>query len=462
MFKAFITGTTKTAGIGAGNNAGIWSYAGTTGSLLAQTGVTHAPGTTDAIFAGLSDPAVQADGSIAFTGGLKGGDVTKTPNNSTGVWLRKNGTTGLIVRQSGPAADVSNATYKQFAQIVTQDVDDVAFLATMAGKDLKASANLGLWGADLSGALHSVIHTGQAITIGSAQRTVTAIHVFPTTTKEKGQSRSVDTLNGLLTFGLSFADKASAICVATPTASGFDLESAAATWDTSVPGVANAKFAAFGNPAVNKNGASTSKTTKITAANGTGIWLDTGASTSLVARKGDQAADGGGAVFATLEEPVLNNNDKVAFIGALLPAKNLATAATAAGIWSNTSGAFHLVARQGDTAAGVTGGKFSEFTQVVLPDAGGPIFLAKLIGVNTNVNTGIWCIGADGLTHLIGRTGDTLDVHGSSKVIKSLSIFTVCPQVVGQSRNFDASTRGMALSVTFSDGSWAIVQAVAP
>jgi YD repeat-containing protein len=469
-FKAFITGTTKTSPINKGNNTGIWFYTGTTGTLVARMGA-NATGTSGALLSSLSDPAMHEDGSVAFTGGLTGGDVLKDLSNSTGVWLMDGGTPRLMVRKGGTAADQPNTKYSQFAQIVTQQPSDIAFLATVAGTSGgKPTTSVGLWGADLSGALHSVIRAGESITTGTIQRTIAAINAFPTPTKERGQSRSVDTVDGRLTFGLTFADKSAAIFAATPKASGFDLESVAGTWDTTAPGIAQAKWSAFGNPAVNANGtiafrgtvSGTSTAANITTSNNSGIWLDSGNTMTLVARTGDTAPDSGGAKFAALEEPVINNSEQIAFIGSLQPATNRVTAATAAGVWANTSGTMKLVARAGGTAAGVTGGKFASFDQIVLPDVGGPIFLATLTGVIKTMNTGVWSIGSDGQAHLLWQTGEVADVHGMPKVISSFSIFTVCPQVVGQSRNFDAATRTIAFLATFSDGTWAILQAVAP
>jgi len=198
-----------------------------------------------------------------------------------------------------------------------------------------------------------------------------------------------------------------------------------------------------------------------TKAKSSGLWLDSGTTTTLMAVSGQAAPDCGGALFSTFEDPVLNNNDQIAFIGSLQTARNLVTARTASGIWTNTSGTMSLVARIGSSAPG-TSGLFSEFHQIVLPDMGGPIFLAKLTGVKSTVNTGVWCVDSDGQTHLLIQTGDVVDVHGVSKVITSFSIFNACPQVAGQSRSFDASTRTIVFIATFRDNTWAILQAVAP
>lgn len=153
-FKALITGVSKTSGISKSNNAGIWRYTGTNGTLLARTD-TSAADTAGALHSSLSDPAMHAEGTLVFTGSIKGGDVTKKPDNSAGVWLVENGTTRLIVRKGGAAAGQANTNYHLFSQIVAQQPEDVAFLATLSGSGAKASSKLGLWGADLSGDLRA-------------------------------------------------------------------------------------------------------------------------------------------------------------------------------------------------------------------------------------------------------------------------------------------------------------------
>ena len=468
IFKGYIGGTTKDAGISSGNNSGIWSFNGSVGALLARTGI-HPASDQTATLASVSDPAVAADGSVAFAAGLKGGDVKKDGSNANEIWLISGSTTSVAVRAGDGAADQAGATYRSFAQIVTEQPNDAAFLATITPANGRHGSNFGLWGADLTGALHSIVTVGESMNIGGGLRKITGINVFSTPTRERGQSRSVDTQDGRLTFGLGFGRDA-AICVATPSQTEFNLEDVADTWETTVAGVPNAKYASFGSPAVNATGtvafravlSSTSPATKISAANRTGIWRDVASSTSLIARTGFPAVGTNSALYATLEEPVLNNDGQIAFIGSLHPAKNQATAATAEGIWSDSGGTLALIARTGNAAADVPGGKFSEFEQLVLPDGSGPIFLAKLKGVKQNANTGLWSVGPDGQIHLIVQTGELVDVRGTMKNIESFQIFKVCPLVVGQSRNFDATTRGVVFQATFTDGSWAILQTYAP
>jgi len=467
-FRGVLAGTSKSADINSANNVGIWTYDQGDGSLVLQTGAnpSFAPAAT---ITALGDPAVSSDGSLALLATLKGDDVKPNKSNAIELWSVSSGATRLVARQGEPAADQQDATYAAFAQVVTQQPDRLAFQATLKGTGVKAASNIGLWATDLGDILHSVIRKSEPLLIGGTFRTVTGVTVFPTLPRERGQSRNIDTVNGQLAFRLAFG-RDSALCLSTPAASGFTIESVASTWDATVPDVANTRFTAFDSPAVNSSGvvayratlASTSKNTKITAANAGGIWRRNGATTSLVARVGNEAPDTGGALFAKLDEPVLNNDGNIAFLGSLRPAKKLATAATDSGLWSDRTGSLALVVREGDPAAEVPGGKFASFSQLILPDGGGPIFLATLKGVPARAKTGLWSVGADNQPHLLVQTSNVVDVHGKKKTIKSLQVFQVCRQVSGQSRNFDASSRNVVFQATFTDGTWAILQIYAP
>jgi hypothetical protein len=342
--------------------------------------------------------------------------------------------------------------------VVTQRPGSAAFLAKLAGAGITAKSETGLWGADLSGSLRPVARAGQALDVAGVPRTISKLGVFETPGFAKGQSRSVDAVSGHLVFRATFADKTSAICAATPAAAGFHVETVAWSGEASVPGVAGGRWGTFGSPSVNAAGQVVFFATVAGASeadNTSGIWLDSGSGAALVARVGGVAPDSGGAAFGQIEEPVLNNRGEVAFIGAL--AGN-----NAGGLWATTGGTLRLVASQGGDAPGAGGAKFAGFKQVVLPDHGGPVFVAKLSGAPKAMKTGLWSAGADGEVRLMGRTGDLVQVGGATKVVGSFSVFAVRPQVAGQSRNFDATTRAVAFVATFTDGTWAVMEAAAP
>jgi hypothetical protein len=141
---------------------------------------------------------------------------------------------------------------------------------------------------------------------------------------------------------------------------------------------------------------------------------------------------------------------------------NGATGTTDTGIWSDWDGTMKRIVREGDGAPGFGGGKFSSFKQLVLPDAGGPVFLATLSGVPATQNTGVFAMTHDGTLVSIVRTGDLLDLRGKPKIVKTIGIFQLAPFVLGQSRSFDASTANLVYQAAFTDGTWGIYTVAFP
>jgi hypothetical protein len=230
------------------------------------------------------------------------------------------------------------------------------------------------------------------------------------------------------------------------------------------PGISlYAKFLGFGTPAINYSSSKVPSSdhwafqalvsgSGITKLNNSGIWLYGGIQNPLLAHTGDAAP--GGGVFATLRNPVLNNNDEVAFLGTVAGAG--VAPKTSQGIWATTSGSLHLVARTQITPLDGQGAVAASFQQVVLPDHNGVVFLANLVnGVGGTVaatNQGIWVENNGHLTKLI-RKGDPL-IGGT---VGSISLFgsPLVPAVGGQSRNFD-SQGNLSFKVIFTNGTQAV------
>jgi len=137
------------------------------------------------------------------------------------------------------------------------------------------------------------------------------------------------------------------------------------------------------------------------------------------------------------------------------------------GIWATgTSGELFLVTQaQAQAPDCPTGAKFSTFAQLVLPDQGGPVFVANLAsgagGITTGNSQGIWAVDTNGRINLVARTGDAVVIDGKTKFIKSLSIFATSAATVGQTRSFNASG-DLIYKVAFTDNTQAIIQIVFP
>jgi len=220
------------------------------------------------------------------------------------------------------------------------------------------------------------------------------------------------------------------------------------------------RIKALGEPTVNANTSVAFHADLIgagvTGLNNQAIELVTGSTQGIVVRTGTFAPDVSGSnstfVYKKLSDPVLNNNDHLAFLATLKTGAGGATGATDTGIWSDWDGTMKLIARKGDPAPGGVGGTFSSFKQLVLPDVGGPIFLATLGGVPAVQNTGIWAVAPDGTLTMVVKTGATLD----NKTVKSIIVFPLAQGAIGQSRSFDASTGKIVYQANFTDGSWGI------
>ena len=463
-FKAQVTGT----GLSAANNTGIWFLSATTQALIARTGA-GAPGTVGAIFATLSDPVTSGSGNVTFVGGLVigRGDV-KSAANAYGVWVRRSGRVSLFARSGVAAPDSVNALFASFDQVTVSEKGGIACLAKLTGSGVSTGNNIGLWGTDASGRLRLVLRKGDSLKANGVLRKVAAISAFQTGATVRGQSRSIDSKNAQLSFVAQFTDKTSAIVFAKPLKAGFQKEVVEETGSTTVPNVGSAKFIALGSPAVNEKGsvafsgtiAGTVASARITSASNVGIWLDSGTSYRLVTRTGFVAPGSGNGVFASLGFPVINKNGCVAFTGGLkIGTGNTASAATAAGVWSNSRGTMQLVARSGAKAPGALGCFFSNFKEIVLPDVGGPVMLATLNGAAAGTSEGLWAQRADGSIRILARTGDIINVDGWPKRVKALKIFESPAVVGGQSRNFASGGRYIAFWAQFGDGSWGILEA---
>jgi hypothetical protein len=244
----------------------------------------------------------------------------------------------------------------------------------------------------------------------------------------------------------------------------------------SAAGIAGATYATFGNPTINDSDRTafaatlTASVGGVTTATNSGIWADDNTSArQLIARIGT-AAPGTAASFATLSDPVYNNNEAVAFRATLKVATGAATTATSTGIWA-TNGAGNtpaLIAREGITQAPgcPAGATFATFTELALPDQGGAnnnggvVFLATLnasaaAGVTTANNTGIWAVDSTGALQLIIRTGDAI----GGRTITSLAFLPkpATASVLGQTRSFSQASGDLVYQATFSDKSTAIL-----
>lgn len=243
---------------------------------------------------------------------------------------------------------------------------------------------------------------------------------------------------------------------------GFETSLVAQTGDAAVG--TTSTFATFGSPIVNVDdavafNATLKLITGVTSANNIGIWADDNTDTRhLVAQIGGAAPGTGGANFATLGDPVSNDNAAVAFRATLKTQTGVVTTSNATGVWSSSSGTLQLVARQGSTAPGTGGATFATFTSLGLTNSAGAVFAATLnagTGISAANNSGIWEGNSAGDLHIVLRLGDTV----GPKTITKLTFLPTETYVNGQTRGFNASG-GIICGATFSDKTTGLVKVV--
>jgi hypothetical protein len=167
-------------------------------------------------------------------------------------------------------------------------------------------------------------------------------------------------------------------------------------------------------------------------------------------------------VFASLGDPVYNNNDAVAFRATPRGGDTVASGArrNSSGIWANNSGLLQLVARQGGIAPNASGAVFLSFLQIALPDQGGVVMFASLSGrgITSTDNQGIWAVDTSGTLRLISLKGTVHAVTG--KIITGLPFLPAVPYISGQTRSFDQGTGDILYKATFKDGSSGIYRVI--
>jgi hypothetical protein len=253
---------------------------------------------------------------------------------------------------------------------------------------------------------------------------------------------------------------------------GFDTTLVAATGQ-SAPGT-GFNFASLGNAAVDAldGVAFGAKTSSTVATSNAGIWANQGGSSPvLIAQTGSTALGTGGAVFATLTDPVViydGTHEDVAFGGTLKVTSGLVTTATENGVWASSGGTPGLIAREGDTAPGAGTATFATFNSLGLSDTGA-IFSATLAtsasaGVTAANNIGVWEVVSGNLTLML-RTSATVTTDTTLNPVKTIGSFGFLPMetfVNGQTRGFGPTTGHLAANTTYTDKTTGIVTVTTP
>ncbi len=229
-------------------------------------------------------------------------------------------------------------------------------------------------------------------------------------------------------------------------------------------GTGGGTYDEFGDVAINSNNdgiafaASLKITSSITSTMDLGIWANQGTGTlDLVALTGQAAPGITGGIFATLADPVYNENSQVAF-GALIDG---ATATSGEGVWSTSSGTLSLVAEQGNPAPGRNGATltaFSALDAVGLSDDNTIVIanLASGVGVTSANDLGIWEGTLSSNLTLLLQTGDVV----GGETISGVELTSAQPLLEGQTRDFASHSGDLAVLAFFLDKTTGIVTSI--
>lgn len=212
-------------------------------------------------------------------------------------------------------------------------------------------------------------------------------------------------------------------------------------------------FVVIGQPSITADGRTAFSATYRTSDKKTHTGILFGGTPAVLVHNGSPA-EGTTLTFSKFGNPIVSSVGDIAFKASLLAAPK----GTADGIWAHDGSAMRLVARQKDTAPGISGAFFSKFSDIALPDDGRVIFTASLGGVSVATDSTLWREDGAGGVSLLLREGGQLDVAGSQKTIKTFAVFG--PGGVGtldQRRGFNNSGAVLA-RVSFTDKSSALIR----
>lgn len=418
------------------------------------------------VFAALRDPLLCEGGKVAFLATLTGSRVAAASNQGIYTNLLGDGSLREVARTgTHPAGTASGVRYKGFSGVAAVGSADaskraVAFVATLVqGLGGVTSANdVGVWLATDAGT-KVVLREGYLVTWVGKNRAVKAIAALAPRSGAAGHGHGLE--SGIfLSMRVDFTDGTSALMGANATG----LVALSGLFGEAAPG--GGSFASFGLPvsAANtgvsifsfafsaevKNGASVLK----------GIFAHNPEDSYHLARYAVSGGSAGsnGEKFASFGNPVLNEDGALAFAATLSGTGVDST--NNQSLWTAVADAQpQLLARKGDAATGaqpaavIPSGvgptpEWVKFTSLALPPTGpGPYFVAKLLnrtgttlpakpgpgGVTADNDTGLWARDSDGTLHLVLREGEVI----GTSTVKTFTVLGAVSGSASQRRSFN-------------------------
>jgi mono/diheme cytochrome c family protein len=430
------------------------------------------PALAGATFKTLSDP-VAGGGHVAFLATVAG-----VPSAKAAAVFSGSPGPPAVIAQAGTVAPGSDAlplaggpTFKSF-KAVAVDGGSVAIQAQLTGGTgvgrVTPASDSGLWLKDATHGLTLVLRKGQ--TIGN--RTITTLVAFAVGNGSPGQGRGWLTQpqaggpKVLALAMLSGTDHKQAVLSADLTG-GVSVLSETGPGGTGGPDVNGASFASYGVPAANHAGnsaflGSLKPGGAVKTSNARGIFVDYGDATyTSIARLTDLAGTTG-ASFIVLKDPVLADDDGVAFSATLKGGTVKGLAATT--IWWKPAGGALTLLAQGGARPGndlPPAAQWKTFPLLAIAANRGPIFTATLVpgkgGVTAATASGVWATDFNDATRLLFRTGDMI----GGKTLKSFTLLNASVGSLGVTRSFNNDAEVVWLA-TFTDKTTAIIRTTVP
>lgn len=471
---------TKGGTITTANNFGNWANHGSaTLDLISQIGYPAPVTTGSATFATyVNVPFYNDANNVAFGATLRIAPGQATALTNTGIWSDVSGSLKLVARKGSLAHGITvtsgTATFNTFLASGLTDSHAVVIASLNLGGGVTLANNQAVWEGTQESDLVPVVRTGDPVVDGNVTPTATytiaaPLSYYSTAVLFQGQNRAFATgaAEGDVALLTNLA-KGSVLSNGIVTSIG-GHESILAKLGDPAPGIAvtsgTATFARLASPMINANdhvafvGSATGR--GLTTTNSIAIWSNVGGTLTPVYRTG-QTATVNVPTFVTLSDPLLNDNDKLAFAAAV-KVGNLARTT----LFCDSAGTLTQVAQVGQQAPGyATGVKFASFTVMGLSNGGGATGQGGVVfqgtvsgpGVTIRNSTGIWAVDNTGALQLVQHTGDVVNLGTVGSPINKtivglyLSSFTRASATtsLGVSKSGD-----IAFSALFSDYSGA-------
>jgi hypothetical protein len=448
----------------------IVSVGGGEGLAIPAVQGTAAPGISGAEFKSFSDPVMAQNGRIAFIGRVSGAPSSK----STGVWtnaFNPSGTLELALQQGEELPGQPGVILQSVSTISLRNTQLVALIKVRGSGISKANSTMIYHLVDINvGA--ALMQTGEtSVMLEGVEATVKSLTVFTPPKGSAGHGR----YHGLarVIARATLDDKRTAIVTAQTNGTVAVLTGTGQSAGSMVDG---ATWKSFGLPSIDNDGARYATLGTLTLGVGTepvtkkddsiiGYSLNGGAFVN-VAREGSDAADIAGARYVSLQDPLVNRNGRVAFVGTV--SGTGVNARNRTGLWFGAPATVDLIARTNHEAFPATDGsgadidaRWTSFRSLALPGGtnAGPLFLATIAGpgIRGSNGFGLWAVDSTDTVRKLIRNGDEL---GNLKV-KKFVVLQPSAGSLGTTRSFNSGGT-VAVLVTFSNKSTGVLNIAIP